>query len=160
VAANSTFIIIVIIIIQPCVLLLNFVLFPDLLLKIINETLLLCDVHIAWIDKPSECFLLINFSSWKYINKWRNHTDALNICSWMLLDLKWMDWLLFSRGAKNNLFFSVPPQTQCYNHIRFLQRFNESHLYVCGTNAFRPLCAYIVRDRAVSFERNYQQTSI
>ncbi|KAG7492581.1 hypothetical protein MATL_G00015820 [Megalops atlanticus] len=34
-------------------------------------------------------------------------------------------------------------QTQCYNHIRFLQRYNETHLYVCGTNAFRPLCAYI-----------------
>uniref|UniRef100_A0A3B5L3V2 Semaphorin 4G n=1 Tax=Xiphophorus couchianus TaxID=32473 RepID=A0A3B5L3V2_9TELE len=31
-------------------------------------------------------------------------------------------------------------QTECYNHIRFLQRFNETHLYVCGTNAFRPLC--------------------
>lgn len=37
-------------------------------------------------------------------------------------------------------------QTECYNHIRFLQRYNETHLYVCGTNAFRPLCAYIVRD--------------
>ncbi|KAJ8416157.1 hypothetical protein AAFF_G00381790 [Aldrovandia affinis] len=34
-------------------------------------------------------------------------------------------------------------QTQCYNHIRFLQRYNETHLYVCGTHAFRPLCAYI-----------------
>lgn len=36
-------------------------------------------------------------------------------------------------------------QTECYNHIRFLQRYNESHLYTCGTNAFRPLCAYVVR---------------
>ncbi|KAI1887054.1 hypothetical protein AGOR_G00202080 [Albula goreensis] len=34
-------------------------------------------------------------------------------------------------------------QTQCYNHIRLLQRYNETHLYVCGTHAFRPLCAYI-----------------
>ncbi|KAG7507921.1 semaphorin-4G [Solea senegalensis] len=38
-------------------------------------------------------------------------------------------------------------QTECYNHIRFLQRYNETHLYACGTNAFRPLCAYIDAER-------------
>lgn len=35
-------------------------------------------------------------------------------------------------------------QTECFNHIRFLQRFNSTHLYMCGTHAFSPLCAYIV----------------
>ncbi|KAG8435355.1 hypothetical protein GDO86_013350 [Hymenochirus boettgeri] len=34
-------------------------------------------------------------------------------------------------------------QTECFNHIRLLLRFNETHLYVCGTNAFSPLCVYI-----------------
>uniref|UniRef100_A0A3B4U5I0 Semaphorin 4G n=1 Tax=Seriola dumerili TaxID=41447 RepID=A0A3B4U5I0_SERDU len=34
-------------------------------------------------------------------------------------------------------------QTECFNHIRFLQRFNSTHLYMCGTHAFKPLCAYI-----------------
>nr|XP_021328352.1 semaphorin-4G [Danio rerio] len=34
-------------------------------------------------------------------------------------------------------------QTECFNHIRFLQRFNSTHLYTCGTHAFSPLCAYI-----------------
>ncbi|XP_075468583.1 semaphorin-4G [Ascaphus truei] len=34
-------------------------------------------------------------------------------------------------------------QTECFNHIRLLQRFNETHLYVCGTYAFFPLCSYI-----------------
>ncbi|XP_069836294.1 semaphorin-4G [Dendropsophus ebraccatus] len=34
-------------------------------------------------------------------------------------------------------------QTECFNHIRLLQRFNETHLYVCGTHAFSPLCCYI-----------------
>ncbi|XP_057704246.1 semaphorin-4G [Corythoichthys intestinalis] len=34
-------------------------------------------------------------------------------------------------------------KTECFNHIRFLQRFNATHLYMCGTYAFRPLCAYI-----------------
>ncbi|KAI4878416.1 hypothetical protein NFI96_029312 [Prochilodus magdalenae] len=33
--------------------------------------------------------------------------------------------------------------TECFNHIRFLQRFNNTHLYTCGTHAFSPLCAYI-----------------
>ncbi|XP_066457033.1 semaphorin-4G isoform X1 [Eleutherodactylus coqui] len=34
-------------------------------------------------------------------------------------------------------------QTECFNHIRLLQRFNKTHLYVCGTHAFSPLCCYI-----------------
>uniref|UniRef100_A0A8C6UXF8 Semaphorin 4G n=1 Tax=Neogobius melanostomus TaxID=47308 RepID=A0A8C6UXF8_9GOBI len=34
-------------------------------------------------------------------------------------------------------------QTECFNHIRLLQRFNATHLYMCGTHAFRPLCAFI-----------------
>lgn len=46
----------------------------------------------------------------------------------------------------NHFILLCSLQTECYNHIRFLQRYNETHLYVCGTNAFRPLCAYIVRD--------------
>uniref|UniRef100_A0A8C9PP64 Semaphorin 4C n=1 Tax=Spermophilus dauricus TaxID=99837 RepID=A0A8C9PP64_SPEDA len=34
-------------------------------------------------------------------------------------------------------------QTECFNFIRFLQPYNASHLYVCGTYAFQPKCAYI-----------------
>ncbi|XP_055018332.1 semaphorin-4G-like [Boleophthalmus pectinirostris] len=34
-------------------------------------------------------------------------------------------------------------KTECFNHIRLLQRFNSTHLYMCGTHAFRPLCAFI-----------------
>ncbi|XP_056148077.1 semaphorin-4G-like [Lampris incognitus] len=40
-------------------------------------------------------------------------------------------------------------KTECFNHIRFLQRFNSSHLYMCGTHAFRPLCAYVDEERFV-----------
>uniref|UniRef100_A0AAX7V4B7 Semaphorin 4G n=1 Tax=Astatotilapia calliptera TaxID=8154 RepID=A0AAX7V4B7_ASTCA len=47
-------------------------------------------------------------------------------------------------------------QTECYNHIRFLQRYNETHLYVCGTNAFRPLCAYIDAER-FSFSSGFEE---
>ncbi|XP_072006881.1 semaphorin-4D isoform X2 [Engystomops pustulosus] len=31
-------------------------------------------------------------------------------------------------------------QTECLNYIRVLQPFNESALFVCGTNAFQPVC--------------------
>lgn len=34
-------------------------------------------------------------------------------------------------------------QTECFNFIRFLQPYNASHLYVCGTYAFQPKCTYI-----------------
>ncbi|KAJ3610776.1 hypothetical protein NHX12_022867, partial [Muraenolepis orangiensis] len=40
-------------------------------------------------------------------------------------------------------------KTECFNHIRFLQRFNSTHLYICGTYAFSPLCAYIEEERFV-----------
>ncbi|XP_034408578.1 semaphorin-4G [Cyclopterus lumpus] len=40
-------------------------------------------------------------------------------------------------------------KTECFNHIRFLQRFNSTHLYMCGTHAFRPLCAYINEEKFV-----------
>ncbi len=42
-------------------------------------------------------------------------------------------------------FFSVSlTQTDCFNYIKILLRMNSTHLYVCGTYAFSPTCAYIV----------------
>ncbi|OXB67317.1 hypothetical protein ASZ78_010875 [Callipepla squamata] len=38
-------------------------------------------------------------------------------------------------------------KTECFNHVRFLQRLNTTHLYACGTYAFHPLCASIDADR-------------
>uniref|UniRef100_A0A8D0E4D3 Semaphorin 4C n=1 Tax=Salvator merianae TaxID=96440 RepID=A0A8D0E4D3_SALMN len=37
-------------------------------------------------------------------------------------------------------------QTDCFNYIRFLQTYNSSHMYTCGTYAFQPKCAYIDLD--------------
>ncbi|XP_028653448.2 semaphorin-4C [Erpetoichthys calabaricus] len=34
-------------------------------------------------------------------------------------------------------------QSECFNYIRFLQRYNETHMYTCGTYAFQPKCSYI-----------------
>uniref|UniRef100_A0A4W5PDJ5 Sema domain-containing protein n=1 Tax=Hucho hucho TaxID=62062 RepID=A0A4W5PDJ5_9TELE len=42
-----------------------------------------------------------------------------------------------SAKGKNN-------QTECFNYIRFLQSYNHTHLYTCGTFAFQPKCTYIV----------------
>ncbi|XP_075345726.1 semaphorin-3D isoform X1 [Mycteria americana] len=33
--------------------------------------------------------------------------------------------------------------TECANFIRVLQPYNRTHVYVCGTGAFHPLCGYI-----------------
>ncbi|KAJ7396629.1 Semaphorin-4G [Pitangus sulphuratus] len=40
-------------------------------------------------------------------------------------------------------------KTECFNHVRFLQRLNSTHLYACGTYAFHPLCAAIDANRFV-----------
>uniref|UniRef100_A0AAY5EX83 Sema domain-containing protein n=1 Tax=Electrophorus electricus TaxID=8005 RepID=A0AAY5EX83_ELEEL len=45
-------------------------------------------------------------------------------------------------SVKNNQCFFVL-QTDCQNHIRVLQAFDENKLYVCGTHAFQPLCDYL-----------------
>lgn len=42
------------------------------------------------------------------------------------------------------LVFVSPLQTDCFNYIKILLRMNTTHLYVCGTYAFSPTCAYIV----------------
>uniref|UniRef100_A0A4W4FBT2 Sema domain-containing protein n=1 Tax=Electrophorus electricus TaxID=8005 RepID=A0A4W4FBT2_ELEEL len=34
-------------------------------------------------------------------------------------------------------------QKECSNFIKVLQPFNQTHLYVCGTGAFHPICAYV-----------------
>uniref|UniRef100_A0A673IYP1 Semaphorin-4B-like n=1 Tax=Sinocyclocheilus rhinocerous TaxID=307959 RepID=A0A673IYP1_9TELE len=43
------------------------------------------------------------------------------------------------------IFKGKDPQTDCFNYIKILLRLNSTHLYVCGTYAFSPSCAYIVR---------------
>uniref|UniRef100_A0A8C8VJ74 Semaphorin-4D n=1 Tax=Pelusios castaneus TaxID=367368 RepID=A0A8C8VJ74_9SAUR len=40
-------------------------------------------------------------------------------------------------------------QTECLNYVRVLQPFNDTFLYVCGTNAFQPICDHL---NLVSFE--------
>uniref|UniRef100_A0A8C1SHS7 Semaphorin 4G n=1 Tax=Cyprinus carpio TaxID=7962 RepID=A0A8C1SHS7_CYPCA len=54
-----------------------------------------------------------------------------------------IDWEASDDQKQQCLNKGKDNKTECYNHIRFLQRFNSTHLYTCGTHAFSPLCAYI-----------------
>ncbi|KAM6937321.1 sema domain, immunoglobulin domain (Ig), transmembrane domain (TM) and short cytoplasmic domain, (semaphorin) 4Ba [Xenentodon cancila] len=40
-------------------------------------------------------------------------------------------------------FKGKDPQKDCFNYMKILLRVNSTHLYVCGTYAFSPICAYI-----------------
>ncbi|KFQ91165.1 Semaphorin-4G, partial [Nipponia nippon] len=70
-----------------------------------------------------------------------NSSDVANgshrTIHWEASPEKQMDCL---QKGKNN-------QTECFNHVRFLQRLNGTHLYACGTYAFHPLCAAIDANR-------------
>lgn len=70
--------------------------------------------------------------------------DAADISSGAALKIEWeaspeQKQQCLTKGKDN--------KTECFNHIRLLQRFNSTHLYMCGTHAFRPLCAYIDEER-------------
>ncbi|KAM9808669.1 semaphorin-4G isoform X1 [Syngnathus typhle] len=54
-----------------------------------------------------------------------------------------MEWEASPEQKRQCLLKGKDNKTECFNHIRFLQRFNATHLYMCGTHAFSPLCAYI-----------------
>lgn len=78
----------------------------------------------------------------KFVSKWSNrcisalhfskcHIHVLNHC--LSLPLLCISFV-----------FSFSFQTDCFNYIKILLRVNSTHLYVCGTYAFSPICAYIV----------------
>ncbi|KAI3363223.1 hypothetical protein L3Q82_011857 [Scortum barcoo] len=83
----------------------------------------------------------------------RFQSSAVNY-STMLLEADSERLYIGARGAAfalnaSDISVSSALTTECFNHIRFLQRFNSTHLYMCGTHAFRPLCAYIDEERFV-----------
>lgn len=43
--------------------------------------------------------------------------------------------------------FPSSSQGECGNFIRLIQPWNRTHLYVCGTGAYNPICAFINRGR-------------
>nr|XP_019944400.1 PREDICTED: semaphorin-3A-like [Paralichthys olivaceus] len=47
------------------------------------------------------------------------------------------------------------PELECANFLRVLQHFNQTHLYICGTGAFNPRCAFVATS---VFQRSEHQT--
>ncbi|XP_051756006.1 semaphorin-4B isoform X2 [Ctenopharyngodon idella] len=56
---------------------------------------------------------------------------------------KTLTWSTPERKRKECIFKGKDPQTDCFNYIKILLHLNSTHLYVCGTYAFSPICAYI-----------------
>ncbi|XP_054654447.1 semaphorin-4G-like [Dunckerocampus dactyliophorus] len=72
--------------------------------------------------------------------------DAYDISAASALTIEWEASLEQKRQC---LLKGKDNKTECFNHIRFLQRFNATHLYMCGTHAFSPMCAFIDAERFV-----------
>ncbi|GLD57574.1 semaphorin-4B-like protein, partial [Lates japonicus] len=54
-----------------------------------------------------------------------------------------LTWKTPERKRDECSFKGKDLQTDCFNYIKILLRMNSTHLYVCGTYAFSPICAYI-----------------
>ncbi|RXM30696.1 Semaphorin-3ab [Acipenser ruthenus] len=68
-------------------------------------------------------------------------------------------------GAKDHIFsFNLIDinkdyqKKECSNFIKVLQTYNQTHLYVCGTGAFHPICAYL--DIGKHLEQSIQRSGI
>ncbi|TMS04236.1 Semaphorin-4G [Larimichthys crocea] len=79
----------------------------------------------------------------------RGAVFALNASDISASSAPTIEWEASSEQKRQCLLKGKDNKTECFNHIRFLQRFNSTHLYMCGTHAFRPLCAYIDEERFV-----------
>uniref|UniRef100_A0A3P8YN93 Semaphorin-4B n=1 Tax=Esox lucius TaxID=8010 RepID=A0A3P8YN93_ESOLU len=54
-----------------------------------------------------------------------------------------LTWETPTRKREECSFKGKSFQTDCVNYIKILLPLNSTHLYVCGTYAFSPICAYI-----------------
>ncbi|XP_028266559.1 sema domain, immunoglobulin domain (Ig), short basic domain, secreted, (semaphorin) 3H isoform X2 [Parambassis ranga] len=52
-------------------------------------------------------------------------------------------WPASPERVQQCLMAGKDPQLECANFLRVLHHFNQTHLYVCGTGAFNPHCAFI-----------------
>ncbi|XP_076860035.1 sema domain, immunoglobulin domain (Ig), short basic domain, secreted, (semaphorin) 3H isoform X1 [Brachyhypopomus gauderio] len=52
-------------------------------------------------------------------------------------------WPASPDGIQDCLNAGKDPQLECANFLRVLEPYNQTHLYVCGTGAFNPRCAFI-----------------
>uniref|UniRef100_A0A9J8CXG5 Semaphorin-3C n=1 Tax=Cyprinus carpio carpio TaxID=630221 RepID=A0A9J8CXG5_CYPCA len=48
---------------------------------------------------------------------------------------------------KTIIYFFCSPQHGCGNFLRVIQPYNRTHLFICGSGAYSPVCAYVNRGR-------------
>ncbi|XP_077370979.1 sema domain, immunoglobulin domain (Ig), short basic domain, secreted, (semaphorin) 3H isoform X2 [Festucalex cinctus] len=54
-----------------------------------------------------------------------------------------LHWPASPDRVQECLMAGKDPEMECANFLRVLQPYNKTHLYVCGTGAFNPRCAFI-----------------
>ncbi|XP_007566456.1 sema domain, immunoglobulin domain (Ig), transmembrane domain (TM) and short cytoplasmic domain, (semaphorin) 4Ba [Poecilia formosa] len=54
-----------------------------------------------------------------------------------------LTWKTPERKRDECSFKGKDLQRDCFNYIKILLKMNSTHLYICGTYAFSPMCAYI-----------------
>ncbi|XP_062861162.1 semaphorin-3aa isoform X4 [Trichomycterus rosablanca] len=58
-------------------------------------------------------------------------------------DLKQIAWPATPSKRDECKWAGKDLEKDCSNFVRVLQQYNQTHLYVCGTGAFHPICAYL-----------------
>ncbi|KAJ8245327.1 hypothetical protein GJAV_G00269600 [Gymnothorax javanicus] len=76
----------------------------------------------------------------------RDHVLSMNISNITHRVLK-VYWPASVSKIEECLMAGKDPTHGCGNYIRVVQPFNRTHLFVCGSGAYSPVCAYIHRGR-------------
>lgn len=82
-----------------------------------------------------------------------NEGQTQGIFQTNLLKVRHQKMMLIERGSLRLLTFHVfVIQDECHNYIKVFVPRNDELVFVCGTNAFYPMCRYYrVRDYSLSF---------
>ncbi|XP_028306943.1 sema domain, immunoglobulin domain (Ig), transmembrane domain (TM) and short cytoplasmic domain, (semaphorin) 4Ba [Gouania willdenowi] len=87
--------------------------------------------------------LLSNDNNMLYVGA-REILFALNLSDISAASLQRnLTWKTQERKRDECSFKGKDLLTDCFNYVKILLRVNSTHLYVCGTYAFSPVCAYI-----------------
>uniref|UniRef100_A0A8C1MY99 Sema domain, immunoglobulin domain (Ig), short basic domain, secreted, (semaphorin) 3Ab n=1 Tax=Cyprinus carpio TaxID=7962 RepID=A0A8C1MY99_CYPCA len=72
----------------------------------------------------------------------KDHVLSFNLVD-INLDMDLISWPPSPSRRDECKWAGKDVQKECSNFIKVLQPFNQTHLYVCGTGAFHPICAYV-----------------
>lgn len=99
---------------------------------------------ISYFHKLSECFQMAFTSVYGFSKiRTRANVTTLSPPTWHLRVLLELLEVALGHGLTVTFFC----QHGCGNFVRVIQAFNRTHLYVCGSGAFSPVCTYLNRGR-------------